>query len=220
MELSPPSVNVRYFVVYPMVWWEEDPHLGDSAPVSRATAATMLADPTTVGTADVYSFDWSYDEGGSSAGGASLHSGPGPFSFGVPQLSFACDSSVPDPRPCVGVSFSSFASYAGGGRNVPMDPDGGVNAWLVEVTATDASGFGVDSSALFTVECGASSDGGQSVGVGTSAYANGDPWGTFVPLQDVLTRLQFWRIPTRIWPDDPDPPPNFWTSFVGSHEII
>lgn len=219
MELSPPSANVRYFVIYPQAWWEDDPHLGDSTEVARAGAAAIVADSQTIPTADLRDFVWSYDMEGHHTGSMTVELGPGPFYFS-PFVNYACDWTVPDPVPCHGIAVAANTPYSGGGTNVPMDPDGGVNSWLVEVTAVDPTGFGVTEDDTYLVACSASLDGGQLVRVITQASQNGAPWGTYVPLQDVLSRLKFWRMPTRVWPHIPEPPPKFWTRLVGAREIL
>lgn len=225
MELSPASPNVGYFLVYPEAWWEADPHLGDSSAISRASAAAIIAEPTSIATADIYGFDWSPDVPLDPSEAvpdnpvvwSNLTSEFFPYPETMPAVSFGNYGTYEEPLYRANI-VPWFSAYAGGGINTPMDLDGGINAMLVEVTVTDAAdllriGAGpLSVSDDFRILCSAGPDGGQAF----SVRAN-----NLTPISDfdeVFARIKVWRLPTRIWPVEP--PAEFWTSFVGSREII
>lgn len=232
MELSPASPNVGYFLVYPEAWWEADPHLGDSSAISRASAAAIIAEPTSVATADIYGFDWVPDM--SSYPDGSVPDNPVIWTNFTPEFFPGSDPGPDQITQHPDVSFRNYGSYdtpnyraynvgwfsafAFGGTNVVMDPDGGVNAMLVEVTVTDAADLlriGAGSPSVsddFRILCSASSDGGQTFGV----------WANYLtPISDfdeVFARIKVWRLPTRIWPVEPPEPSSFWTGFISARE--
>ena len=219
MNLSPASPNVGYFILYPKAWWEDDPYLGTSGALTRSQAAELVAHPDTIATADIYGFDWSYAPSSGLPLGAVTWTNLSPEFFvypdQIPTPNVTCDWGGGAPYDCAGWTLAWFSAYAGGGTNTPEDPDGGVNALLVEVTATDPSRFTVDEDGDYLLHWSASSDGGQGFLLNTFGQ-----YGQATPLQDVLTRLKVWRLPTRIWPTPEEPPAEFWTSFVGAHEIV
>lgn len=101
-------------------------------------------------------------------------------------------------------------TYDGGGTNVPTDPDGGASVFLVQLSG-NVSGFIVlESDGDEYVTASTMADGGQSVVV----YGGG-----IIPLQTSLWGgIKIWRV---VEGDTPPPTqPEFWTSFVGSREII
>lgn len=82
--------------------------------------------------------------------------------------------------------------------------------FLVELQGPDVASFVIDSDAPLGITHYVSSDGGQSI------YLNS----TVAALFANLTRIKIWR--AVVFPGDPgpEPPSNFWTSFIGSREII
>ena len=100
-------------------------------------------------------------------------------------------------------------TYDRGGTNIPAAPDGGASAFLFELVGVQ-SGYTVGGSTEYSVNAWTFSEGGQLISVD----------GTTAPfLQDLLTDIKIWRLPGTWEPSEP-PPPAFWTSFVGSREII
>lgn len=110
---------------------------------------------------------------------------------------------------------------SGGGSNIGIRttydngwwgdaPDGPFKPsnFLVELQGPSATQFVVDG-AVFSITHYVSEDGGQSIYLSSS---NGE-------LLTGLTRVRLWR--AEIFPgDDPATPTEFWTSFVGSREIV
>ena len=232
MELSPSSPNVGYFLLYPVAWWEEDPHLGDSSVITRASASAIVADLTSIATADIYGFDWVPDS-------VPLEESPpdNPVTWTNYTPSFFPDSTPgPDQKTRhPSISFQNYGTYeapiykaseiswfsgfAFGGTDVVTAPDGGANALLVEITtaeSTDLARIGVGNYIPedFWIRCSASSDGGQ----GFSLLTNES--GLVSDFDEVFTRIKVWRLPTRIWPVSPPEPSEFWTGFIGAREII
>ena len=219
MELSPASPNVGYFLLYPQDFWWGDEPLGESARITRAAAEALIAPAGPgIATADVYGFRWPgpYPDNGA----VNWINADASFLVTGPQLTSVCDG-VDGGLPCAGIGVNWNSNYSGGGSDTPYGPGGGVNALLVEVTAADVGKFGAYNSNLgnteeFILTCGASADGGQFFLVYTDK-AGGEPFGTYTPLADVLTRLQVWRLPTAIWPPTVG---EFWRNFVLTSERI
>lgn len=217
MELSPASSNVGYFLLYPDAPWEADPNLGTSSQISRAAAVNIVAAASTIATADIYGFDWDpHGEPGSAPPNPVIWDNLTPEFFpylgGVPIVGFSSNEGNPLE---FAAAISWFSAYSGGGTGTPTDPGGGVNALLIEVTATSPSAlalFVVDEYAddTFLLSVSAFFDGGQSFDLFSRGLARSQ-------LDTSLTRLKVWRTPTRIWPVDPAA---FWTDFIGSREII
>ena len=126
-----------------------------------------------------------------------------------------------------GTPFSTnpkFVSFTGGGSSVEilMTYDNGIwgdgeppwtpSNFLVELQGPSVDQFVISNSggAPFTIYHYVSADGGQSV-----YLASEDDL-----LLSAVTRIRIWR--AEVFPGDPPPgpDPNFWTSFIGSHEII
>ena len=101
-------------------------------------------------------------------------------------------------------------TYDGGGTSTPTAPDGGASVFLVQISG-NVSGFIVlESDGDEYVTAATMADGGQSVLV----YGGG-----IIPLQTSLWGgIKIWRVAEGGTP--PPTRPEFWTSFVGSREII
>ena len=196
MELSPASPNVLYFVVYPDLSVFGLPSTPPSLRVSRENAVEIVARPSTIATADITDFDWVNE--------TAEYTTPTPefFPYGGPNTLFG------------GIGF--FAAYSGGGTNTAYEPDGGVNGYLVEITTTTT-----DNLALFYPDV--SGDVG-STGVLTSSSASSDG-GQYLMISNISTpmladnvsRVQVWRLPTDVWPPQPN---EFWTGFVSAFEVL
>ena len=221
MELSPASPNVGYFLIYPEAWWEADPHLGDSAVISRASAAAIVSGPDSIATADIYGFDWVPvlpDAPDTPVTWTNFtpeffpSPDPGPDQIARhPSISFRNygDYDTPNFR---AYAISWFSAFAFGGTNTVIDPDGGVNALLVEVTVAEPADLarieiGSYLTSDFEVYCSASADGGQGFTIRAGSIAMAPDF------DEVFTRIKVWRLPTRIWPVEPPEPSSFWTSF-------
>ena len=101
-------------------------------------------------------------------------------------------------------------TYDRGGTNVPTDPDGGASVFLVQIIG-NVSGFNVLESDMDEyVTASTMVDGGQSV------FVHGEG---IIPLQTSLWGgIKIWRVTEGGTP--PPTRPEFWTSFVGSREIV
>ena len=108
------------------------------------------------------------------------------------------------------VTVEARITYDGGGTNVPTDPDGGASVFLVQIIG-NVSGFIVlESDGDEYVTASTMADGGQSVVV---------HGGGIIPLPTSLWGgIKIWRVVEGGTP--PPTQPEFWTSFVGSREII
>lgn len=128
---------------------------------------------------------------------------------GVPRCLSVSDYSGGDPPKIASVE--ATITYDGGGANAPTDPDGGGSVFLVELVGNQ-SHFSVHdgSGTQFAyLEASVMADGGQSVFV----YESG-----VLSLQDTIWTIKIWRVTEGGTP--PTEPTEFWTSFVGSREII
>ena len=101
-------------------------------------------------------------------------------------------------------------SYDRGGVNIEDDVDGGASQFLMEITGASAHDFTVrarDDSygASPEIKAFSGNDGGQYVSLIGYTTAFG------------ITRIKLWRVAGSL---PPPPPSNFWTSFIGSREII
>ena len=97
----------------------------------------------------------------------------------------------------------------GYGEEMPDGPFRPSN-FLVELQGSGVGGFVIDPDAVLGITHYVSSDGGQSIYLSSTTSA----------LFANLTRIKIWR--AVVFPGDPipEPPSNFWTSFVGAREII
>ncbi|MBV7457310.1 hypothetical protein KW843_22710 [Acidovorax sp. sif1233] len=114
----------------------------------------------------------------------------------------------------------SFANGNAGFIEVNMTYDNGTrddggppfvaSHFLVELQGPDVASFEIDSDTFLGISHYVSSDGGQSI------YLNSTSDALFAS----LTRMKIWR--AVVFPGDPlpEPPTNFWTSFIGAREVI
>ena len=110
-----------------------------------------------------------------------------------------------------GVSFAT--SYDGGSENVETYSDGGASQFLFELIGVSAHDYVVDgtgSDADYILNAVSGADGGQYISL--HGPANDSPRSVGV------STVKVWRVEGVVPP--PQPTPEFWTSFIGSREII
>ena len=128
---------------------------------------------------------------------------------GAPQCLYVNDYSEGAPPEIVSVE--ATITYDGGGTSVPTGPDGGGSVFLVELMGNQSyfdvyDGSGTQSAYLHAAVM---ADGGQSVVVNENGVLS---------LQDTIGTIKIWRVTEGDTP--PTEPTEFWTSFVGSREIV
>lgn len=200
MDLSPSASDVAYYLCgEPMPFGVPDTFT--RAKVDRATAAATLAGEGTVAVADINNINLPGYDVTTFAGVVTLRDGGGP-----PEDWVYVDVGED------GIAYIAFAtSYDKGGFNIEHSIDGGVSQYLMEITGATAHDFTVRARDDFS-----------ETSPGIKAFS-GDDGGQYLSLfgyTDIIdiTRIKLWRVGGVV--SEPGPPSNFWTSFVGSHEII
>ena len=199
MDLSPSAPDVAYYLCgEPAPFGTPDTFT--RAKVDRATAAATHAGEGTVAVADINNINLPGYDVTTFAGVVTLRDEGGPPEDWV-YVNVGVDG-------ITGISFAT--SYDGGGFNTEDDVGGGASQFLMEITGVTAHDFTVrarnDLPGTYPGIGAFSNDyGGQHLGL--SGYTGSID----------ITRIKLWRVAGSA---PPPPPSNFWTSFIGSREII
>lgn len=90
--------------------------------------------------------------------------------------------------------------------DMPVGPIHGASKFLVELQGPKAADFEHSYGVPYSIHHYISDDGGQSIALESSSN----------DILTALTNIKIWRVESFQISE----PPNFWTSFIGSHEII
>ena len=198
MDLSADGPNVAYYLA-------GQPFVPDAPDLARTQISRTQAEGMVGGSVDVAhitGLDTVSPAGVGFAGTPHLRSSDAPDYF---YFYAEPDDTV------AGVSFAT--SYDGGSENVETDSDGGASQFLFELIGVSAHDYVVDgtgSNADYILNAFSGADGGQYIFL--YGPANDSPRSVGV------STVKVWRVEGVVPP--PQPTPEFWTSFIGSREII
>ena len=197
MEMSADGPNVAYY----LAGQPFDPDAPDleRMQISRAQAEGMVGGAVDV--AHITGLDTASPAGVGFAGTPHLRS------FDAPDYFFF--DTGPDDT-VAGVSFAT--TYDGGSEDVEAASDGGASQFLFELIGVSAHDYSVriDTPSYYVLRADSGADGGQYISLYNISADS--------PRSVGVSTVKVWRVEGVVPP--PQPTPEFWTSFVGSREIV